>query len=129
VIVAPGIVFSLLFFFDFGVFVFLAVPFGEETVPDRVLIPLAFFLAVFAGARARLKPASTRKPAMCIGLRRKWRGPVATSLRGGSIGAGVPSPRVTNVPIQAKARVPPGAMGQYWNWGGKTSCGRKKICV
>src|SRR5437016_23995 len=55
----------------------------------------------------RPKPKSTVKPPKYIGLRTNWYGPAATNLRGGSNGAGVPSPRVTNVATQAHARVPP----------------------
>src|SRR5439155_21287492 len=55
----------------------------------------------------RPKPQSTVKPPTYIGLRTNWYGPAATNLRGGSNGAGVPSPQVTNVTTQANARVPP----------------------
>src|SRR5258708_25034890 len=50
------------------------------------------------------------KPPIYIGLRANLYGPAATNLRGGSIGAGVPSPRVTNVATQANGRVPPAAI-------------------
>src|SRR2546421_12372742 len=58
----------------------------------------------------RPKPKSRLKPPTYIGLRTNWYGPAATNLRGGSNGAGVPSPRVTNVATQASARVPPAAI-------------------
>ncbi len=60
VVVAPGPVFVLLFFLGFGVFVVLAMLFGEETAPRGlfVLIPLAVITVFLSSGGRRLDEKS-----------------------------------------------------------------------